>query len=130
MEFKCFVLDRLLNLFFLRVNSRPRVDRIQKKLRPCQISYFNLCFNSSSWTSLIQFNPNFTASWSKKNLENILKGILDSISSPSKKIQIISGNVCLRCKGKTLLCDVNKIFVFKSLLTTSNNILPLHLSHP
>ena len=29
--------------------------------------------------------------------------------------------------GKTLLADVNKIIVFKSLLTTPSNILPLHL---
>ena len=43
------------------------------------------------------------------------------------KIQIIDGKVCLRCKGKTLLGDVNKYFVSKSLLTTPSNILPLHL---
>ena len=35
--------------------------------------------------------------------ENILKGRLDSIPSltPSVKIQIMGGKVCLRCKGKT-----------------------------
>ena len=34
--------------------------------------------------------------------ENILKGSLDLISSPSPsvKIQIMDGKVCLRCKGK------------------------------
>ena len=32
--------------------------------------------------------------------------------SPSVKIQIMGGKVCLRCKGKTLLGDVNKLFVF------------------
>jgi len=36
-------------------------------------------------------------------IENILKGSLDSIPSPSVKIQIIGGKVCLRYKGKTLL---------------------------
>ena len=73
--------------------------------------------------------------YSKKNagkVEKILKGSLDSIPSPSpsEKIQIMGGKVCLRHKGKTLLGIVNKLFVFKSLLTTSRNVLPLHLSRP
>ena len=42
-------------------------------------------------------------------VEKILKGNLDSISSPSVKIQIMGGNVCLRYKGKTLLGGVNKL---------------------
>ena len=29
------------------------------------------------------------------------------------KIQVLGGKVCLRCKGKTLLDDVNKLFVLK-----------------
>ena len=43
-------------------------------------------------------------------VESILKGSLDSIPSPSPsvKIQIRGGKVCLRCKGKTLLGVVNK----------------------
>ena len=32
-------------------------------------------------------------------VEKIFKGSLDSIPSPSVKIQIMSGKVCLRCKG-------------------------------
>ena len=32
--------------------------------------------------------------------------------------------ICLKCKGKTLLGDVNKLFVFNSLLTMSSNVLP------
>ena len=38
-------------------------------------------------------------------VEMFLKGNLDSIPSPSPsmKIQIMGGKVCLRCKGKTLL---------------------------
>ena len=63
-------------------------------------------------------------------VKKILKGSLDSISSPSVKIQIVGRKVCLRRKGKTLLAIVNKLFVFKSLLTTSSNVLPLHLSCP
>ena len=41
-------------------------------------------------------------------VENILKGSLDSISSPSVEIQIMGGKVCLRCKDKTLLSIANK----------------------
>ena len=36
-------------------------------------------------------------------VEKILKGSLDSIPSPSIKIQIMGGKVCLKCKGKTFL---------------------------
>ena len=39
----------------------------------------------------------------------------------------MSEKVCLRCKGKTLLGVVNKLFVLISLLTTPSNCLPLHL---
>ena len=65
--------------------------------------------------------------WFKE--EKILKGSLDSISSPlpSVKIQIMGGKVCLRCKGKTLLGIVNKILKTKSLLTSPSNVLPYYL---
>ena len=46
-------------------------------------------------------------------VEKILIGSLDSITSPSVKIQIIGGKVCLRCKGKILLGIVNKILKTK-----------------
>ena len=48
-------------------------------------------------------------------VEKILKGSLDSIPSPSVKIQIMDGKVCLRCKGKTLLGVINKLLKTKSL---------------
>ena len=62
-------------------------------------------------------------------VEKILKGSLYLIPSPSPlvEIQIMDGKVCLKCKGKTLLGIVNKLFVFKSLLTTPSKVLPLHL---
>jgi hypothetical protein len=65
-------------------------------------------------------------------IEKILKGSLNSIPSPSPsvKIQMMGGKVCLRCIVKTLLVIFNKLFVFKSLLTTSSNVLPLQLSRP
>ena len=51
-------------------------------------------------------------------VENILKGSLDSIPSPSPsvKIQIIGGKVCLRCKGGRI--------DNKSLMTSPSNGLP------
>ena len=59
-------------------------------------------------------------------VEKTLKGSLILILSPllSVKIQIIGGKVFLRCKGKKLLGDINKLFIFKSLLTTPSNVLP------
>ena len=56
-------------------------------------------------------------------VEKILKGSLDSTPSPSPsvKIQIMGGKVCLRCKDKTLLGDVNKLLVFKKMLATPSN---------
>ena len=49
-------------------------------------------------------------------VENILKGSLDLIPSPSPsmKIQIMGGKVCFRCKGKTLLDVVNKLLFSKA----------------
>ena len=57
-------------------------------------------------------------------VEKVLKGSLDSISSPSVKVQIMGGKVCLRCKGKTLLGIVNKLLKTNSLLTSPSNVLP------
>ena len=53
-------------------------------------------------------------------VEKLLKGSMDSIPSPSPsvKIQIMGGKVCLRCKGKTLLGIVNKLLKTKSFLTS------------
>ena len=52
----------------------------------------------------------FLATSMVSKVEKILKGSLDSIQSPplSVKIQSVSGKVCSRCKGKTLLGNVNK----------------------
>ena len=71
----------------------------------------------------------FYADIGRFKVEKILKVSLDLIPSPSAKIQIMGGKVCLRCKGKTLLGDVNKLFAFKSLLTTACNVLLLHLNN-
>ena len=47
-------------------------------------------------------------------VEKIQEDSLDSIPSPSMKIQIIGGKVYLRCKGKTLQGDVNKLLKTKN----------------
>ena len=61
-------------------------------------------------------------------VEKILKSSLDLIQSPSPsvKIQIIGGKVCLRCKGKTLLDGVNKLLKTESLLKSPSNALPYY----
>ena len=46
-----------------------------------------------------------------------------SSPSPSVKIQIMGGKICLRCNGKTLLSVVNKLLKSKSLLTSPSNVL-------
>jgi hypothetical protein len=60
-------------------------------------------------------------------VEKILKDRLDLIPSPSVKIQIMGGKVCLSCKGKTLLGVVNKLLKTKCLLTSPSNVLPCYL---
>ena len=65
-----------------------------------------------------------------RKVEKILKGSLDLIPSPSVKIQIMGGKVGLRCKDKTLLGVVNKLFKTKCLLTSPNNVLPYYLNFP
>ena len=71
----------------------------------------------------------FVRSFNPFKVEKILKGSLDSIQlpSPSLKIQIMGGKVCLRCKDKTLLVVVNKLLKTKSLLISPNNVLPYYL---
>ena len=58
-------------------------------------------------------------------VEKILRGSLDSITSPSTsvKIQSMGGKICLRSKGKTLLGIVNELLHTKSLLTSPSNVL-------
>ena len=55
-------------------------------------------------------------------VEKILKGSLDSISSPSVKIQITGGKVCLRCKGKTLLGVVTIFALLPQVYFPANNL--------
>ena len=61
------------------------------------------------------------------NVEKIKGDSSNLIPSPSEKIQIMGGKVCLRCIGKTWLGIVNKLLKTKSLLTLPSNVLPLHL---
>ena len=60
-------------------------------------------WSKNSMTQM-QHNPN--------KVEKILKGCLVLISSPSpsKTIWIMGGKICMRCKGKTLLGVVNKLW--------------------
>ena len=71
-------------------------------------SNFKICSKMVNWILVELKNDNFLVFG---KVEKILKGSLDSISppSPSVKIQIKGGKVCLRRKGKTLLGIVNKL---------------------
>ena len=62
----------------------------------------------------------------KFKVRKILKDSLDLIQSPSVKIQIMDGKICLRCKGKTLLGVDNKLLKTKTLLTSPSTVLPYH----
>ena len=68
----------------------------------------------------------FWTSFSK--VEKIVKDSLDSISppSPSVKIQIMGGKVCLRCKGKTLLGINQQCFVLLPQVKYPANNLNFH----
>ena len=61
-------------------------------------------------------------------VENILKGSLDSISSPlhTVKIQIMAGKVCLKSKGRTLLFQ--QTFCFQKFVDKPRNVLALHFN--
>ena len=61
-------------------------------------------------------------------VDKILKGSLDLILSPSPsvKIQIMSGKICLRCTSKTLLGVVNKCFTLLPQVNFPTNILNFH----
>ena len=50
--------------------------------------------------SFFFMRKSFRQGWNFFKVEKILKGSLDSIPSPSVKIQIMGRKVCLRCKGK------------------------------
>ena len=71
---------------------------------------------------IILQDSNFVRSCECK-VKKISKGSLNSISSPSVKIQIMGGKVCLCCIGKTLLGVVKKLLKTKSLLTSPSNVL-------
>ena len=66
---------------------------------------------------MFDLNSNDRDAWTQSLLkvEKILKGSQDSIPSPSPsvKIQIMGGKVCLKCKGKPSLGDFNKLLFSK-----------------
>ena len=79
----------------------------------------------SNWGNLVSLKSFIEMALVKS--KNISKGSLDSIPSPSVKIQIICRKFCLMFKCKTLLGVVKKLLKTKSLLTSPSNVLPLHL---
>ena len=66
-------------------------------------------WHQNSWTTAIRKPGGLSPIKNSSKVENILKGSLDLIPSPSEKIQIMGGIACLRCKGKTWLGVANKL---------------------
>ena len=101
------------------------------KLHVCWFFYCKIYYNKlliDFWEFLfVCFHITF---WNK--VKKILKGSLNLISSPSVKIQIMGGKVCLRCIGKTLLglsfenkkfVDITQqcfVFTHQAAFTTNN----------
>ena len=83
-------------------------------------TFFFLTRTFSQEASSVSMGRHFFLKWHcySHKVEKILKDSLDLIQSPSVKIQIMGKKVCLRHTGKTFLGVVNKLFVFKILLTT------------
>ena len=73
------------------INTDLESHKVQKhpdlKQYHCQVCNTGRVFFSESDYQVIFFK-----------VENFLRGSLDSIPSPSMKIQIVGGKVCLRCK--------------------------------
>ena len=86
--------------------------------------HFSKNLKKQEWSRFINI---IELSIAKVKVEKTIKGSLDSIPSPSVKIQIIGGKDGLRSKSKTLLGIVNKLLKTKGLLTSSNNVLPYYI---
>ena len=92
---------------------------------PIQLYDFFCFFSIYLFNSLFHLNLNFEKVF---KVEKILNCNLDAILSPSVKIQIMDGKICLMCKGKLLMGVVNKLLRTKSLLTLPSNVLPYYLN--
>ena len=108
----------------IKVQMKHRLRMDLHKTSSPHISIARLFWISSgNWNNFFIFKSAKLSAGRTVKVENILKGSLDLIPSPSSsvKIQIMAGKVCLRCKGKTLLGVVNKLLKTKSLLTSPSN---------
>ena len=118
---------------FIYIISHRNISRVDRRTEPDQIRKKKIVSSREQMAQQVIFPRKDTvhrdeiisevALLFKCKVEKILKGSLDWISSPSPsvKIQIMGGKVCLRCKGKTLLG------VIISLLASPNNGLPYYL---
>ena len=95
-------------------------DKTSEKVTICVTTFLSMI----ALFGAAKYDAFFIISIYLLRVKNISEDKPDSIQSPSPsmKIQIMVGKVCLRHKGKTLLGVVNKLFVSKSLLTTPSNI--------
>ena len=99
-----------------------KYSRLQQQMAITRLQSIQDTVFPQLWSSMeVEFCPN-----NQCKVKKILEDSLDSIPSPSHsvKIQIMGGKDGLRCKCKTLLGIVNKVFVQQSLLTMSSNVWP------
>ena len=98
------------------LNASKNLDKSTKKIQPHEAEMILQKFKDKKW--LVENSGNILMSTRFifemepfLKVKNILKGSLDLILSPSPsvKIQVMGGKVCLRCKGKTLLGIVKKL---------------------
>ena len=130
----------ILFLVAFSINSLQVEKRVGKQAKKHDGSFPNFEYDLNHWMKALMNDAalfakicqpvcfHFAELYSVK-VENILKGILDLIPSPSPsmKIQIMSGKFCLRSKGKTLMGVVNKHLKTKILLTSPSNVWPYYL---
>ena len=112
-------------------SPRPFLQQLKKwrKLTPekeTEISEIHKNMSNFFHQNGLVKGPKIQNKGGKFKVENVLKGSLDLIPSPSPsvKIQIMGGKIYLRCEGKTLLGIINKFLNADSLLTSPSNILP------
>ena len=113
-------LARSSEILFLSRTLHQQESKIDQPTRCTMVQKLKFRFETNHKPITFRFS---------NKVEKILKGSLDSIPSPSPsvKIQIMGGKVCLKCKSKTLLDLVNKLLKIKSLLTSPSNVLPYYL---
>ena len=116
-------------VYYYILKARPCLNQTILTIKFISQIYRYLVFMARKNSTTRKVLLKISAMKSIVKVEKILKGSLDSITSPSPsvKMQIMGGKVSMRWKGKTLPGVVNKLLKTKRLLTSASNVLPYHL---